>query len=111
MRTAIADVLLFGGVVVIVLCALGVLAMRSPYDRLHYASAGVWGAPLVALAILVRQSLSLIGDKALLTAAILIVCGPILGHATARAIRIRERGEWNPPSPATDAPGEARPDE
>jgi monovalent cation/proton antiporter MnhG/PhaG subunit len=90
------DVLLFAGVLVMLLCALGVLAMDSAYDRLHYASAAGWGAALVALAILVRESLSLIADKALLTAAILVVCGPVLSHATARAGRIRERAAWNP---------------
>jgi multisubunit Na+/H+ antiporter MnhG subunit len=90
------DVLLFGGVAVLSLCALGVLAMGSAYDRLHYASAAGWGALLVALAIVARESLSLIGDKALLTAAVLVVCGPVLAHATARAGRIRERGAWNP---------------
>jgi multicomponent Na+:H+ antiporter subunit G len=84
------------GVLVLLMCALGVLAMRSAYDRLHYASAAGWGAALIAAAILVRESLSLIADKALLTAAILVVCGPVLSHATARAGRIRERGTWNP---------------
>lgn len=96
MRSVIVDVLLFAGVAVLLLCALGVLVMGSAYDRLHYASAAGWGALLVALAIVVRESLSLIGDKALVTAAILVVCGPVLSHATARAGRIRERGTWNP---------------
>jgi monovalent cation/proton antiporter MnhG/PhaG subunit len=96
MRSVIVDVLLFAGVAVLLLCALGLLVMASAYDRLHYASAAGWGAVLVALSILVRESLSLIADKALLTAAILVVCGPVLSHATARAGRIRERGAWNP---------------
>jgi monovalent cation/proton antiporter MnhG/PhaG subunit len=92
----IVDVLLFAGVAMLLLCALGVLVMGSAYDRLHYASAAGWGAAPIAVAIVVRESLSLIGDKALLTAAILVVCGPVLSHATARAGRIRERGAWNP---------------
>jgi monovalent cation/proton antiporter MnhG/PhaG subunit len=96
MRSIVVDVLLFGGVLVLLLCALGMLVMGSAYDRLHYASAAGWGAALIAVAILVRESLSLIADKALLAAAILVVCGPALSHATARAGRIRERGAWNP---------------
>jgi multicomponent Na+:H+ antiporter subunit G len=98
-REAIVDVLLFAGVLVLLVCALGVLTMRSAYDRLHYASAAGYGAALVALAILVHESWSLIADKALLTAAILVVCGPVISHATARAGRIRDRGAWNPPPP------------
>lgn len=96
MRSVATDVLLLAGVLILLLCALGVLVMRSAYDRLHYASAAGWGAALIALAILVRQSLSLIADKALLTAVVVVVCGPVLAHATARAARIRERGEWDP---------------
>ncbi len=100
MRVAVVYVLLFGGVLVLLMCALGVLTMQSAYDRLHYASAAGYGAALVALAILVRESFSLIADKAILTAAILFVCGPVVSHATARAGRIRERREWNPPTRA-----------
>ncbi len=99
MRGIVVDVLLFAGVALLLLCALGMLVMGSAYDRLHYASAAGWGALLVALAIVVRESLSLIGDKALLTAAVLIVSGPVLAHATARSGRIRERGTWNPAPP------------
>jgi multicomponent Na+:H+ antiporter subunit G len=99
MRSVVADVLLFSGVALLLMCALGVLVMGSAYDRLHYASAAGWGALLVALAIVVRESLSLIGDKALLSAMALVVCGPVLSHATARAGRIRERGAWNPDPP------------
>ena len=51
--------------------AAGVLFMRSAYDRLHYASASGWGALLVVAAVLARESLSLIGDKALATGAVL----------------------------------------
>lgn len=96
MRGIVADALLFAGVAWLLLCALGVLVMRSAYDRLHYSCAAGWGVLPVALAIVVRESLSLIGDKALLTAAVVVVCGPVLAHATARAGRIRERGRWNP---------------
>ena len=38
MRSLVADALLFAGVLEL-LCALGVLVMRSPYDRLHYTAA------------------------------------------------------------------------
>ncbi len=97
MTIVIADVLLAAGVLVLLMCAAGVLLMQNPYDRLHYASAAGWGALLVAIAIVVSRSLSLVGDKALATAAVLVVCGPVLAHATARAARIRDHGEWNAP--------------
>jgi len=108
MRSVVVYVLLFAGVALLLVCALGVLVMGNAYDRLHYASASGWGAALVALAILVRESLSLIADKALLSAAVLVVCGPVLSHATARAGRIRERGAWNPPPRERGERSEAR---
>ncbi len=41
-----------------------------------------------------RESFSLIGDKALATGAVLGLFSPVLVHATARSFRIRERGDW-----------------
>lgn len=95
MRTVAVDVLLWAGVGLLLLCAAGVLVMRSAYDRLHYAGAASWGVLLIALAILVRESWSLIGDKALAIAFLLAICSPALAHATARAGRIRDHGAWN----------------
>ena len=97
MSEVIADVLLSAGVLVLLMCAAGVLLMRSAYDRLHYAAASGWGGVLVVAAVLARESLSLIGDKALVTGAALALTTPVLAHATARAARIRERGSWNAP--------------
>ncbi len=95
MRAVIVDVLVAAGVLVLIVCALGVLVMPNAYDRLHYGSAAGWGVALIAVAILVRESFSLVADKALATAAVAVACGPLLGHVTARAARIRERGAWN----------------
>ncbi|HEX5223844.1 MAG TPA: monovalent cation/H(+) antiporter subunit G [Solirubrobacteraceae bacterium] len=108
MRTVFVDILLVAGVIVLLLCAAGVLVMRSAYDRLHYASAAGWGAALIAASILVHNSLSLIANKALATAFVLLVCGPVLGHVTARALRIRERGAWNVRSGERPGAGERR---
>lgn len=96
MRTAIVDVLLWAGVTLLLICSAGVLLMRSAYDRLHYSNAASWGVLLIAIAILVRESWSLIGNKALAIGVLLAVLSPTIAHATARAGRIRERGAWNP---------------
>jgi multicomponent Na+:H+ antiporter subunit G len=88
-------ILLALGVGIEVLCAIGVLAMRSVYDRLHYVGAASVGAALVCVAVTVRESFSLIGNKTLLIAFFLLITGPVLVHATARAARIRERGAWS----------------
>lgn len=78
----------------IVLSALGVALMRGVYDRLHYTGPATLAAALVAAAVVVRESFSLIGDKAILLAVLLLVSAPLLAHVTARAARIREHGDW-----------------
>ena len=93
-RHVVGTILLIAGCGLEVLAVLGVVVMRDVYDRLHYVGLAGYGALLVAVAIVVRESFSLIGDKALATAAVLVLLGPVLAHATARSLRIRERGDW-----------------
>lgn len=93
-RHALATVLLASGAVLDVLAAIGVSSMRSAYDRLHFVGLAGFGALLIALAILVRESFSLIGDKALAIGVLLVLLGPVLAHTTARSFRVRERGDW-----------------
>jgi multicomponent Na+:H+ antiporter subunit G len=94
-RDLIEYVLLTLGVGIELMCALGVLVMRNVYDRLHYVGAAAFGVLLVALAVLVRDSFSVIADKALLVAVLILATGPIMSHATARALRVREHGHWS----------------
>ncbi|MFL5819229.1 MAG: monovalent cation/H(+) antiporter subunit G [Solirubrobacteraceae bacterium] len=97
LREIVAAALLVSGVALEVGCCLGVLVMRDPYDRLHYVAASAAGASLVAAAVTVAESFSLIADKALLAAGFVLLTGPVLVHATARAARVREHGEWRIP--------------
>ncbi len=93
-REVAGTVLLIAGCSLEVLAVLGAVVMRDVYDRLHYVGLAGYGALLVAAAIVVRESFSLIGDKALATAAVLVILSPVLTHATARSLRIREHGDW-----------------
>jgi multisubunit Na+/H+ antiporter MnhG subunit len=89
-----ASVLLVAGVVLELFAVLGLVAMRDVFDRLHYVGLAGYGALLIAVAVLVRESFSLIGDKALATGALLVLVGPLLVHTTARSFRTRQRGDW-----------------
>jgi multisubunit Na+/H+ antiporter MnhG subunit len=93
-REVIAAALLAGGVALELVCCLGLIVMRSTLDRLHYVAPASFGVLLIAAAITVAESASLIADKALATAAILIVTGPVVVHVTARTARTREHGDW-----------------
>ena len=93
-RHVLATVLLVAGCSLEVLAVLGLLVMRNTYDRLHYVGLAGYGALLTATAIVVRESFSLLGDKALLSGVVLVAFGPVLAHTTARSLRIREHGDW-----------------
>jgi multicomponent Na+:H+ antiporter subunit G len=93
-RHVASDVVMVAGVSLQVLAALGVVLMRDALDRLHYVGLAGVGALLVGTAVLLRSGLSLLGDKALVTGVLLVLLGPVLVHATARGLRIREHGDW-----------------
>jgi multicomponent Na+:H+ antiporter subunit G len=90
-RDAVAAALVVAGVAIEVFAALGVVLMRDALDRLHYVGASLLGSMCVGLAVVVAEGPSVIGLKALLTVAFLAVTGPVLGHATARAIHLHRR--------------------
>ncbi len=89
-----ATVLLIVGVALELFAVLGLVVMRNAFDRLHYVGLAGYGALLIGISILVRESWSLIGDKALATGALLVLVGPVLVHTTMRSLRTRERGDW-----------------
>jgi len=93
-RSVLASALLAAGGTLELLSVLGLCVLRDLYDRVHYVSLAGYGALLIGVAILVRESFSLIGDKALLVGAILVLSGPVLVHTTMRSMLIRERGDW-----------------
>ena len=94
-RGVLVAALLVVGVGVTLASCVGVLVMRNAYDRLHYNAPATTIAPLaIAAAVVLEERLSAAGIKALLVALALLVTNPVLTHATARAARIRQFGEW-----------------
>jgi multicomponent Na+:H+ antiporter subunit G len=74
---------------------VGVLAARQFYDRLHFLGpASTLGAFLIGAALVTQDGLKQQGVKSILVVILLVVVGPVLTHATARAARIREFGRW-----------------
>jgi len=93
--TVVLVILLSLGSLGVVISCLGILIMPGAYSRLHYLSpAATLGTIAFAAAILWTEGFSASGIKALLIAAILVSTSPVLTHAIARAVRIREFGQW-----------------
>lgn len=85
-REFVVALLLGFAVLVELLCAVGIVVMRSPFDRLHYlAPATTLGPFALAIAVLVAECEGQAKIKAVLVAVVLLTTGPILTHATARA--------------------------
>jgi len=78
------------GLVVLGFACLGVVVMPGALARLHYASVGLLGVVLVAAAVVVHGGASLISVKAVLVAAFMAATSPVLAHATARALHVRQ---------------------
>jgi monovalent cation/proton antiporter MnhG/PhaG subunit len=94
-RDAVVGVLLAATVLLQLVSALGLLLMPNLYDRLHYLGPASTLAPvLLALAVVARESFTHQGVLTILLAAFFLAFQPVLTHATARAARIRERGDW-----------------
>jgi multicomponent Na+:H+ antiporter subunit G len=89
---SIVAALLIAGVLVELVCCGGLLAMKNRYDRLHAIAPGNILPPIFfATAVVIREGLSAAGLKAILIALVLILVSPLVSHATARAVWLREK--------------------
>ena len=69
-RHVLTEVFLWLGVALLLLAAVGIVTLRNAFDRLHLPGLAAVGALCVAVAIVIEKSFSLVGDEALLTAAV-----------------------------------------
>lgn len=89
------DVLLGLAVLVVLVSVVGVVAMRDVYQRIHYVTPISIVAPvLVAIAVSVKEGWDENTGATWLALGFVVLVSPFLSHATMRAARIRERGDW-----------------
>lgn len=106
-REVFTDALLGLAVVIVLVSSAGVLVMRGAYDKLHFVTPAALVAPvLVALAVLVYAGFSAATTEILLAVLFMVIAGPFLTHATIRAARVRERGDWRTGRPDSVRSGE-----
>jgi multicomponent Na+:H+ antiporter subunit G len=104
-REVIVDVLLGLAVLTVAASAIGVAIMPDAYARLHYVTPAAVVAPvLVALAVFVTEGLNVNTGETVVALVFMIAAAPFLSHATIRAIRVREAGDWRgrPPDEHSD---------
>src|ERR1700722_973747 len=91
----VADVLLGLAAAVVLVSSAGILVMRDAYQRLHYVAPIAVVAPvIVALAVLVQSGWTENSGETWLGLLFMVLGGPFLAHATIRAARIRDKGDW-----------------
>jgi multisubunit Na+/H+ antiporter MnhG subunit len=96
-KDVFSDILLGLAVLIVLGASIGVLVMRDAYSKLHFVTPAALVAPfLVALAILVQVGVYENTGETFLALLFLVISGPFVSHATIRAIRVREKGDWRP---------------
>ncbi|HLN68582.1 MAG TPA: monovalent cation/H(+) antiporter subunit G [Streptosporangiaceae bacterium] len=106
-KDIISDILLALAVMIVASASIGVLVMRDAYQKLHFVTPAALIAPfLVALAIFVQAGLYENTGETLVALLLMVIAGPFLSHATMRAIRVREKGDWRPDKHAKAPAGE-----
>ena len=96
-REIFSDTFLGLAAAIVIASSVGVLVMRDVYQRLHFVTPAALVAPvLVTLAVLIRARFSATTAETLLALLFMVFAGPYLTHATIRAARVRERGDWPP---------------
>ena len=97
-RDIVADVLLALAVLTVAAAALGVAVMPDAYAKLHYVTPAAVVAPaLVTLAIFVQEGFDENTGETIVALIFMIGAAPFLSHATMRAMRVRDRGDWRQP--------------
>ena len=84
-------------VLLTIVSAIGALAMRDPFQRLHFiAPPATLSAFAIAIAALYDGKGLQPGGKALVVAVVLTVMNGVATHAIARAAWVRGIGRWVP---------------
>jgi monovalent cation/proton antiporter MnhG/PhaG subunit len=94
-KETVVAILLGLAVAIVLLSSLGVLAMGDVYQKLHFLTPASLVAPvLVAAAVFVQAGLTENTGETLVALFFVVIAGPYLSHATIRAARIRDQGDW-----------------
>jgi multisubunit Na+/H+ antiporter MnhG subunit len=103
-REIVTDVLLGLAVLTVAASSVGLMTMPSAGARLHYVTPAAVVAPVfVTLAVFAREGLDVNTGETVLALAFMLFAAPYLSHATIRAIRVRDSGDWRGPGQAVPA--------
>ena len=109
-RDIAVDVLLALAVAIVLVSSVGLLVMRDVYQKIHYLTPiGLVAPVVVGGAVLVESGLTLDTAETWLALLFVVISGPFLAHATIRAARIRQTGDWRSAVGRSSATGRGGP--
>lgn len=93
----VVEVSLALAVVTAWLSCLGMLVMENVLDALHYlAPVTTVTTFLLLIAVVVAEGAGQATLKTILICLVMLAINAVLSHATARAYRVRQLGDWRP---------------
>jgi monovalent cation/proton antiporter MnhG/PhaG subunit len=101
-------VLLFASALFTWVGAIGLMISRGALAKLHFtALCGSIGIPAGCVALMIQHGASQVTVKAVLVAVFSILTNAVLTHATGRAVRVAQKGDWRlqPDERRTDVEG------
>lgn len=97
MRVIVIDGCLAIACATTLFAVVAMLVIPDFYERLHYLSIpSTFGIFFLTLAIVVHRGATSDSLKVAVAMGILVVINPIVTHATARAARVHQLGQWMP---------------
>jgi multisubunit Na+/H+ antiporter MnhG subunit len=95
--TLAVEVLLWFAVAVAWISCLGMLLMKGVFEKLHYlAPVATVSMFAILAAVVVEEGAGQAAMKTILIAVVLLLINAVVTHATARAHRVEELGDWKP---------------
>lgn len=95
--TIAVEALLGTAVVTAWLSCIGMMVMGDVLDALHYlAPVTTVGTFALLAAVVITEGAGQATMKTILICVVMLLINSVLSHATARAYRVRDKGDWKP---------------
>jgi len=91
----LSSIFLFLAAAIALIFTIGLAIMRDPFQKLHFSSPIVALCPLfISVAVFLENSDPAARFKVVIISVVLFLMNSVLSHATGKAIRIRDVGQW-----------------
>ncbi|HEX5245014.1 MAG TPA: monovalent cation/H(+) antiporter subunit G [Tepidisphaeraceae bacterium] len=91
----LSSIFLYLAAAIALIFTIGLAVMRDPLQRLHFSAPIVCFCPLfICVAVFLENADPAARIKVVIISVMLFLMNSILTHATSKAVRIREAGQW-----------------